>query len=331
MTARIVAVIPAYNVASHLASVIEELPALFTAAIVVDDASTDGTLAVAERCASADPRVEIIRHQRNGGVGGAMITGFRRALAMGADVIVKIDGDGQMPLSSAGQLVQPLLTGEADYTKGNRFRDFVTLRQMPFVRRFGNLIYSFLAKAATGYWRCFDPSNGYVAIRADVLAQLPLDEIDQGYYFETSLLCNLYLIDAVVRDVPIPARYAGEPSNLSVVRVLHQFPGRLLRSTIRRLAMKHYVSDFDLESVALAVGSFMTGTGVVFGAYHWIASALHRQITPTGTVVLAALLILIGFQLLLMALMLDVAAVPREPINGGPLEGLAGDRRRGHR
>ena len=316
---RIVAVIPAYNVATHLAEVIDRLPPLFTAAIVVDDASTDATLAVAQSAAAADARIEIVRHDTNQGVGGAMISGFRRALEIGADVVVKIDGDGQMPLAFAGRLVQPLLTGEADYAKGNRFSNFATLQQMPFVRRIGNLFFSFLAKAATGYWRCFDTSNGYVAIRGDVLARLPLEKIDQSYYFETSMLCHLYLIGAVVRDVPMPARYAGEPSSLSVMRVLYQFPGRLLRSTFHRVARRHFVYDFDLESVALLFGVLLTGAGTVFGGYHWITNARAHRATPVGTVMLAALLVIFGFQLLLLALTLDVAAVPREPINNGRL------------
>ena len=322
--ARIVAVIPAYNVDTHLASVIDQLPAFFAAAIVVDDASTDSTLAVAERSAAADSRIEIIRHETNQGVGGAMVSGFRRALEMGADVVVKIDGDGQMPPASADRLVRPLLTGEADYAKGNRFSDLEALQRMPLVRRVGNLIFSFLAKAATGYWRCFDPSNGFVAIRGDVLARLPLEKIDPGYYFETSMLCHLYLIGAVVRDVPMAARYSDEPSSLSVVRVMHQFPRRLVRSMIHRVARTHFSVDFDLGSVALLFGLLLTAAGTTFGAYHWIANARARRMTPTGTVMLAALLIIFGFQLLLMALALDVASVPRHPINNGPLRDREG-------
>jgi dolichol-phosphate mannosyltransferase len=316
---RIVAVIPAYNVDTHLAEVLDQLPPLFSTAIVVDDASTDATLSVAQRSAAADSRIEIIRHETNQGVGAAMVTGFRRALEIGADVVVKIDGDGQMPPAFAGRLVQPLLTGEADYAKGNRFSNFATLQQMPFVRRVGNLFLSFLAKAATGYWRCFDTSNGYVAIRGDVLARLPLEKIDHGYYFETSMLCHLYLIGAVVRDVPMPARYAGEPSSLSVMRVLYQFPGRLLRSTFHRVARRHFLYDFDLESVALIFGFLLSGAGILFGGYHWVRNAQAHRATPIGTVMLAALLVIFGFQLLLLALTLDVAAVPHEPINNGPL------------
>ena len=121
-------------------------------------------------------------------------------------------------------LVKPLILGKADYVKGNRFRDFQSLQQMPIVRRVGNLGLSFLTKAATGYWGIFDPTNGFFAIRAEVLAQLPLDKLDRRYFFETSMLANLYLLGALVMDVPIPARYRNETSNLSIRRTLIEFP-----------------------------------------------------------------------------------------------------------
>ena len=211
----IAAVIPAYNVSAELGEVLRQMPMLFRTVIVVDDASVDDTSDVAERYAQLDPRILVLRHSENQGVGGAMITGFKRALEAGADVVVKIDGDGQMPLWLVHQLVQPLLDGTADYTKGNRFRDMQTLRTMPVVRRIGNVVLSFLSKASTGYWHCFDPANGFVAIRADVLSQVPLQKVDPTYFFETSMLSHLYVMGAVVKEVPMPARYTGETSSLS--------------------------------------------------------------------------------------------------------------------
>jgi dolichol-phosphate mannosyltransferase len=296
---------------------------LFRTVIVVDDASVDGTSEVAEHHAQLDPRIIVLRHPVNQGVGGAMITGFTRALEAGADVVVKIDGDGQMPLWLAHQLIQPLLDGTADYTKGNRFRNMQMLRTMPVVRRIGNVVLSFLSKAATGYWQCFDPANGFVAIRADVLSQLPLHKIDRSYFFETSMLSHLYVMGAVVREVPMPARYAGETSSLSVTRVVGQFPGKLLSSLIRRLVLKNFVYDFNLESFHLLAGLPLLLAGLLFGGYHWWWYNSQNLAAPTGTVVLSALLIIIGAQLLLSALNLDLQNVPREPINGGPIRGQA--------
>ena len=315
----IAAVVPAYNVARELPGVLRQMPAIVQTIIVVDDGSPDDTHAVATRWAQLDPRISVVRHERNRGVGGAMVTGFRTALESGADIIVKVDGDGQMPLWLVPQLVEPLVDGTADYAKGNRFRDFAAVRAMPLLRRLGNVVLSFFAKAATGYWHCFDPTNGFLAIRADVLSQIPLQKVDPSYFFETSMLSHLYLAGAVVREVPMPARYAGETSSLSVTRVLRQFPIRLAWSLLRRITLKNFVYDFNLESFHLALGVPLMLTGLAFGAWKWIWYAAHHAAAPTGTVVLAALMITIATQLLLSAVNLDLQAVPREPVNRGPL------------
>lgn len=315
----IAAVVPAYNVGRELPGVLRQMPQIVQTIIVVDDASRDDTYAVAMRWAQLDPRISVVRHERNRGVGGAMVTGFRTALESGADILVKVDGDGQMPLWLIPQLVEPLVDGTADYTKGNRFRDFVAVRAMPAARRLGNVAMSFFAKAATGYWQCFDPANGFVAIRADVLSQIPLQKIDESYYFETSMLSHLYLIGAVVKEVPMPARYVGETSSLSITRVLRQFPGRLLASLVRRLVLKNFVYDFNLESFHLALGVPLLLAGLAFGTWKWLWYAEHNRAAPTGTVVLAALMITVAAQLLISAVNLDLQSIPREPINGGAL------------
>jgi glycosyltransferase involved in cell wall biosynthesis len=315
----VAAVVPAYNVSAEIGEVLRQMPALFKTIVVVDDASRDGTAAIVERYAQIDPRIIFIRHEENRGVGGTMVTGFRKALEAGADILVKVDGDGQMPLWLVPQLVQPLVDGTADYTKGNRFRDFQTIRTMPMVRRIGNVGLSFLAKTATGYWHCFDPTNGFIAIRADVLSQIPLKKVDPTYFFETSMLSHLYVLGAVVKEVPMLARYAGESSSLSIGRALLQFPGRLLWSLLRRLALKNFVYDFNLESFHLACGLPLLAAGVLYGGYEWWWHASRLVAAPTGTIVLSALLITLGAQLLISAVNLDLQAIPREPINSGPI------------
>jgi dolichol-phosphate mannosyltransferase len=316
---RIAAVIPAFNVASTIEAVAGAMPEMVTDVIVVDDGSTDGTISLVERLAARDPRIELIRRDSNGGVGAAMLTGFRRALELRAHVVVKVDGDGQMPLAFLPKLVAPLLDGRADYVKGNRFRDFEAIRQMPRLRRAGNLVLSFLAKAATGYWNLFDATNGYTAIRADVLAALPLHLIDRRWFFEISMLTRLYLLGAVVRDEPIPARYEGAPSNLSVPHILLDFPGRLVYAFLRRIVLRYFVHDFTIASLHLGAGLPLFVAGVLFGGYKWYWYASHQAAAPTGTIVLAAVMIILGFQLLLSATVLDLQAVPTSPINDGPL------------
>jgi dolichol-phosphate mannosyltransferase len=319
----VAAVVPAYCVAKELGGVLRQMPVLFKTIVVVDDASGDETAAVAERYAQLDPRILVVRHETNLGVGGAMVTGFSKALEAGADIIVKIDGDGQMPLWLVPQLIQPLIDGTADYTKGNRFRDFQAVRAMPFVRRIGNVALSFLSKAATGYWQCFDPTNGFVGIRADVLSQMPLKKIDPTYFFETSMLSHLYVLGAVVKEVPMPARYAGETSSLSITRVVRQFPGKLVWSLLRRLVLKNFVYDFNLESFHILSGTPLLLAGMLYGGYNWWWYATHNLAAPTGTVVLPALMITLGTQLLISAVNLDLQSIPREPINAGPMRTAA--------
>ncbi len=224
----IAAVVPAFRVEAEIEQVICSLPAFLRHIIVVDDASPDATGSKVSALAERDSRILLLTHERNQGVGGAVATGFRKALELGAQIVVKIDGDGQMDPQYMPALLSPLVNGKADYAKGNRFRDFEALRQMPFGRRIANMALSFTSKAASGYWNCFDPANGYFAVRSEVLAQLPLERVDRRYFFETWMLANLYLQGAYVVDVPMPARYGNERSSLSMQHAALEFPLKLL-------------------------------------------------------------------------------------------------------
>ena len=311
----IVAVVPCYRVEREIQSVLQEVPSYIEHIVVVDDASPDSTRDLVTASAKIDSRILLIRHPSNLGVGGAMITGYKRALELGAQVVVKIDGDGQMDVDHLPVLLRPLIEGTADYTKGNRFRDFKSLQQMPFIRRVGNMGLAFLAKAATGYWNLFDPTNGFNAIRSEVLTQLPLDKIDRTYYFETSMLANLYLIGAVVKDVPMPARYKGEVSSLLIHRILFEFPQKLFATFLRRLVLKNFIYDFSMASIYLLTGLPLLIFGLIFGIYKWIQYASIGIPAPTGTVMLPTLSVLLGIQLLLSAIEIDLRSVPTEPLS----------------
>jgi dolichol-phosphate mannosyltransferase len=311
----IVAVMPCYRVEREIQSVLQEVPSYIKHIVVVDDASPDSTRDLVTASAKIDARILLMRHPANLGVGGAMITGYKKALELGAQVVVKIDGDGQMDVDHLPVLLKPLIEGRADYTKGNRFRDFKSLQQMPFVRRVGNMGLAFLAKAATGYWNMFDPTNGFNAIRSEVLAQLPLDKIDHSYYFETSMLANLYLIGAVVKDVPMPARYKGEVSSLLIHRILFEFPQKLFATFLRRLVLKNFIYDFSMASIYLLTGLPLLIFGLFFGIYKWIQYASIGIPAPTGTVMLPTLSVLLSIQLLLSAIEIDLRSVPTEPLS----------------
>ena len=311
---KIAAVIPAYRVEGEIAEVLRGLPSFIRHIIVVDDASPDLTSDIVAALAKRDRRLILLRHDHNQGVGGAMVTGFRKALELGAQIVVKVDGDGQMDVSHLPELILPLIEGKADYAKGNRFRDFMALQKMPLIRRLGNMGLGFLAKSATGYWNIFDPTNGFLAIRTEALAQLPLERIDRSYYFEISMLANLYLLGAVVRDIPMPARYQGEVSSLLIRRVLFEFPFKLFITFLRRILLKNFIYDFSMGTIYLITGIPLLLFGLIFGIIKWIQYASRNIAAPTGTVMLPTLTVLLGIQLLLSAIESDLRSVPKEPL-----------------
>jgi len=311
---KIAAVIPAYRVEGEIAEVLRGLPSFIRHIIVVDDASPDLTSDIVAALAKRDRRLILLRHDHNQGVGGAMVTGFRKALELGDQIVVKVDGDGQMDVSHLPELILPLIEGKADYAKGNRFRDFMALQKMPLIRRLGNMGLGFLAKSATGYWNIFDPTNGFLAIRTEALAQLPLERIDRSYYFEISMLANLYLLGAVVRDIPMPARYQGEVSSLLIRRVLFEFPFKLFITFLRRILLKNFIYDFSMGTIYLITGIPLLLFGLIFGIIKWIQYASRNIAAPTGTVMLPTLTVLLGIQLLLSAIESDLRSVPKEPL-----------------
>lgn len=312
---KIAVVIPAYRVERDIQSVLQGIPAYVTTIIVVDDASPDASADLVAAAAKRDRRILLIRHEQNQGVGGAMVTGFSKAIELGVEIVIKLDGDGQMDPTHIPALITPLIEGDADYVKGNRFRDFQSLKKMPLIRRIGNLGLSFLTKAATGYWNIFDPTNGYFAIRSDVLKQLPLGKIDKTYFFETSMLSHLYLLDAYVMDVTIPARYSGETSSLSIRRVLFEFPFKLTRTLVKRIILKYFIFDFSMMSIYLLTGIPLLLFGLIFGITKWIQYAQLGIPAPTGTVILPTLSVILAIQILLSAIEIDLNAAPRKVIS----------------
>ncbi len=307
-------VIPAFKVARHIADVVSTIPPSVSHVIVVDDASPDD-IAGALR-GVRDPRVRIVRHERNRGVGGAVMTGYDEAVRLGCDVMVKVDGDGQMDPNRIGDLVAPIAAGRADYAKGNRFLHVSELQQMPGMRRFGNTILSFMTKCASGYWSLYDPANGFTALHARAWRMLRRDRIDPRYFFESSMLIELGCARAVVEDVAIPARYGGESSSLSVARSAFEFPWKLARGFLHRLRMWYFLYDFTPVSLFLVAGPLLILFSLVFGGIHWYDSYRTGVPATVGTVMIAVVSLILGFQLVLQALALDMQSGPRIPIQG---------------
>lgn len=306
---KIAVVIPSYKVSRHIEGVLAGIPETIHHILVVDDCCPEGSGEVAAR--SADPRVEVIRHPVNKGVGGAVVTGYARALDLGCDVVVKMDGDGQMDPAELPRLIAPLESGRVDYAKGNRFRHLPELKSMPPVRLIGNSALSFLVKAASGQWGVMDPTNGYTAIHRRALEELELERLSERYFFESDMLIQLGMAGLPVEDVPMPARYGDEESSLSVAKVLRDFPPLLLRGFLRRLLIRYFISDFTIASLYILAGVPLLAFGLVEGVSQWVASVASGVPRTAGTVMLAAMPTILGFQLLLQAIAHDVQAAPK--------------------
>lgn len=310
---RIAVVIPCYRVVRHILGVINDIGPEVERIYVVDDCCPDGSGSFVES-KSRDPRVRVLRNEVNQGVGGAVMHGYREAVAEGIDVIVKMDGDGQMDARMLTRLVRPIIDGRADYTKGNRFYDLARIGRMPPLRLFGNSVLSFMAKFSTGYWGIFDPANGYTAIASRVAAHLPLDKVSRRYFFETDILFRLNTLRAVVMDMPMHAIYGDETSHIRISRILPEFLAKHARNFVKRIFYNYFLRDMSLASLELLLGGGLLIFGVGFGVYNWVL-ALHEG-TPTalGIIMFAALPILVGLQLLLAFLAYDIASVPRKAI-----------------
>ena len=302
---RVAVAIPAYKAKATIAQVIAGIPPYVDQIIVVDDASADGATEVVR--ALQDPRVHLIVHETNQGVGGAMKSAYRAALADGIEIVAKMDADGQMDPVYLLDMIAPLVSGEAGYVKGNRLWSRTSARGMPRERLFGNLFLSLATKAASGYWSTFDPTNGFTAIRADVLRRMDLDSVANRYYFETSMLVELHLRRVPVHDVLMEARYQGETSSLSVVGASVDFAPRLIRSLIRRVTLEYFVLDMRPGTVFGVLGLLGVLFGTGFGVYHWRLGEQIGMSSLPGTVMVAAIPVIVGAQLLLQALALDIA------------------------
>jgi glycosyltransferase involved in cell wall biosynthesis len=310
----IAVVIPTYKARNHILDVINKIGPEVARIYVVDDFCPDGSGDhVVVNC--GDKRVSVIKHAENQGVGGAVMTGYKAAIEDGMGVLVKIDSDGQMDPALIQDFVAPIINGEADYTKGNRFFDLEKVRSMPKMRLFGNAVLSLMCKLSSGYWNIFDPTNGYTAIHADVARRLPFNKISRRYFFETDMLFRLNTLRAVAVDVPMEARYGDEVSGLKIRKIVGEFFAKHVRNFSKRIFYNYYLRDMSLASIELPVGLVLLCFGVIYGGYHWAHSALVGVLTPAGTVILAAAPALVGLQLILAFLSYDISSVPLRPIH----------------
>jgi glycosyltransferase involved in cell wall biosynthesis len=301
-------VIPAYNVAGQIRDVIDGIPPFVDRIIVVNDASKDETGTVLKEI--VNQRVTIATHMVNQGVGGAMVTGFRLALEGGAEVIAKMDGDGQMDPDGLSALLDPIVLDGYGYAKGNRFLSGEQLAKMPTIRMIGSFCLTFLSKLSSGYWHVFDPVNGFLAIDAGVLRKLPLQRLARRYFFESDMLIQLNVFKIRVKDVAMPPRYGDERSSMRLSRVLFTFPLYLAKGFWYRLYQRHVLREFSAVAVFWILGTLLLGWGTGFGAITWIKSVLSGHVASTGTVMLSVMPFILGFQLLLQAILIEIQDSP---------------------
>ena len=309
---RVHVVIPAYKVTDHILELLARIGPEIEKIIVVDDACPDGSGALVRK-SSKDKRVEVIIQSVNGGVGSAVVTGYKRALELGADVVVKLDGDGQMHPEDINKLLIPIQLGEADYTKGNRFDSLDELYNMPKVRIFGNAVLSLWSKLSSGYWSVTDPTNGYTAIHRVALEKIHLSKLSKRFFFESDMLFRLNLAGAVVEDVPLPARYSNEKSNLKISKTLIEFPWKHTRNLFKRVFYRYYLREWSIGSLELPLGIGALIFGLWFGVSSFLSAAGAGRATTAGQATISAITIILGVQLLLSFLSYDIQSEPKVP------------------
>jgi glycosyltransferase involved in cell wall biosynthesis len=301
---RVAVVVPAHDEEELIAPTLAGIPAFVDRVYVVDDASRDRT---AERArASGDPRVEVVAHDRNRGVGAAIVTGYRRAAADGADVACVMAGDNQMDPADLETLVVPVARGELDYAKANRLVTGEAWNLIPRTRYLGNAVLSFLTKIASGYWHVADSQSGYTAISRRMLDMLDLERVYTGYGFPNDLLVHLNVWNARVRDFPSrPVYGVGERSGIRYRKVVPRISWLLVKGFFWRLREKYVIRDFHPLVFFYAFGFLATAAGLVLGIIEIVFRSLGNQVS-VGTVVLIALLLISGSQFTLFAMWFDM-------------------------
>ena len=307
---KIAVVIPSFKVSKKIVNVIKAIPKVIDKIYVVDDKCPERSGSTALKI--KDRRIKVIFHEENLGVGGAVMSGYKKALKDNIDIIVKVDGDGQMDPSLIPEFIKPIIEGKCDYTKGNRFFYLDNISQMPTLRLVGNAFLSLLTKISSGYWDLFDPTNGYTAISKKVLSHLPFDKISNRYFFETDMLFRLNTIRASVIDIPMSAKYDDEVSNLKISSIFFEFAYKHVRNFLKRLFYNYYLRDMSIASIHLPLGLFLT----IFGSYHgltnWIKYSDQDINTPVGTVMISIFSIIMGLQFILAFLQYDISSIPKK-------------------
>lgn len=311
-------VIPCYKVSKHIITVLRNIPlGNINFIYIVDDDCPEFSGKIVENYVLANniKNIVVLKNKKNLGVGGATKRGYVEALKDNNDIIIKMDGDDQMDPNKINNLLKPLLHDEFDYAKGNRFFNLNDLKNMPKIRIFGNVLLSFFCKLSTGYWNTFDPTNGFTAINSKVARLIPLNKVSNNFFFEIDLLFRLSILRAKIADVPMEAVYKNEKSNLKISIIIFPFLKMLFVNFLKRIFYNYYLRNFTIASIELPVGFIMFFYGITYGLTNYSKYASLESPTPLGIIMLAALLITLGFQLLLNFLNYEMNSSPKECLN----------------
>ncbi len=305
----IVGVIPCYKTKSKALKVVSECIKHLDIVICVDDFCPFNTGKEIEKNLD-DNKIRVLYHKKNKGVGGAMKTGIKYALDLGAKIIVKIDSDGQMSPALIPSLIKPIKLAKADFTKGNRFRDPNVIFKMPTVRFLGNFFLSFLTKLSTGYWELFDPTNGFIAFSSSTIKLLNLNKIDDRYFFETDILFRCSINDIVVKEIAMEANYGDEISNMYPIAEIPNFLVKHILILYKRILYNYFIYDFNPGSISLII-SFMLGVGSIsLGGFYYLRGMLNEVQTPSGIQTLFLAMVFISTQFLTNFIYYDVTQRP---------------------
>jgi dolichol-phosphate mannosyltransferase len=308
MNPQVAVVIPCFKVRDHILATLEGIGPEVAAIYVVDDACPENTGEhVRRNC--ADPRVRVIRVERRLGAGGATTRGYREALGEEMDILVKLMPDGHADPTRIPAIVRPLLEGQADYAKGNRFFDLDDVSGVPWRALIGNSVESFVGKVASGYWDVTDPGNGFTALHGTVARAVGVDKLARDDSFDSDLLFRLAMLRAVVVDVPLPARMSRG------TRTPTRFPRKLVSRTFKRLSYGYFLRDFNAGTLQFLAAALLLAVGAVYGGSQWYTAAATGIPATPGTVMLAALPLIVGVQLLISAFRYEVTNVPRRPLH----------------
>jgi len=302
---KIAVVVPAFNEELLIRPTLETIPDYIDVVYAIDDGSTDNTLKVMKEIASVDSRIQIIEHLSNGGVGAAIVSGYKQCIEDEVDISVVMAGDNQMDPAHILGLLNPIVDGQADYTKGNRLLNKEYREGMSGWRFFGNAILTFLTKLSSGYWSMMDPQNGYTAASRIALMNIGLDDVFTYYGYCNDILTKLNVYGFRVKDVAIPARYGDETSKIKYGPYIWKVSGLLSRNFFWRLKMKYLILSFNPLVFFYLFGLFLTPLGFGLGSwsiYMWVTQGVNLFIRAS----LSGLIFIIGLQFILFAMLFDL-------------------------